>query len=432
MPTVVQLTSGPGGRILTNSAVWSPDQQWIVFDSRSDPAGDVFDGTKIQVVHTTTREVRTLYESKNGACCGVASWHPLKNQVVFILGPEQPTPDFSYAACRRQGVMVSADQPGQIVNLDARNLESPYTPGALRGGTHLHMFNADGQQVCFTYEDHVLESAPQSIAVENRRNIGVSVLGIPVQVPKKHPRNHDGNAYSVLVTQTNWDPKPGSDEYQRAFEEAWVGTSGYLLLSGTRQNQAIAFQGHVRTTSGTIISEVFVVDLPDSLTHLGTEPVEGTPTQMPAPPRGAKSRRLTHTANDKFPGIQGPRHWLRSSSDGSQIGFLKKDDQGIVQFWTVSPNGGPPRCVTRNLHSVASAFTWHPDGKRVAFVMDGSVCVTKVDSGETRRLTARQETDTAPRPEACVFSPDGKRIAFVQPEWLDGKPVNQICIVSVE
>ena len=98
-------------------------------------------------------------------------------------------------------------------------------------------------------------------------------------------------------------------------------------------------------------------------------------------------RRLTFTATDRHPGLQGPRHWLRSSPDGSRIGFLKKDDAGVVQFWTVSPNGGPPTQVTRNPHPVASAFTWHPDGRRVAFVMDNSVCLTDVLAGETTRLT---------------------------------------------
>jgi len=57
--------------------------------------------------------------------------------------------------------------------------------------------------------------------------------------------------------------------------------------------------------------------------------------------------------------------------------------------------------------------------------MDGSVCVTDVTTGETKRLTAR--TADAPRPEACVVSPYGSRIAFVR--RVDG--ANQICVVSV-
>jgi hypothetical protein len=52
---------------------------------------------------------------------------------------------------------------------------------------------------------------------------------------------------------------------------------------------------------------------------------------MPLSPKGCTQRRLTFTAQRKFPGIQGPRHWLRSSPDGSRIAFLMKDDAGVVQ-----------------------------------------------------------------------------------------------------
>ena len=60
------LTTGPGGRILTNANVWSADGQWLLFDTRSDPAGAVFDGTRIQAVHVGSKEVSTIYESQNG------------------------------------------------------------------------------------------------------------------------------------------------------------------------------------------------------------------------------------------------------------------------------------------------------------------------------------------------------------------------------
>jgi Tol biopolymer transport system component len=141
---------------------------------------------------------------------------------------------------------------------------------------------------------------------------------------------------------------------------------------------------------------------------------------------------LTFTTGDKYPGLQGPRHWLRSSPEGSRIGFLKKDDAGVVQFWTVSPNGGPISQVTHNTHPVASAFTWHPDGRQLAFVMDNSVCLTDVVTGETTRLTPRSDDATAPRPEACVVSPDGRRIAFVRRLPTGAGFANQICVVAID
>ena len=427
MPLETQLTSGPGGRVLTNCNVWSPDGEWVAYDTRPDPAGDVFDGTRIEMVSVRTKEVRVLYESRNGAKCGVVTWHPSEPKVAFILGPENPTPDWTYGPARRQGVIVDARRPGAATNLDARDLMPPFTPGALRGGSHVHVWNPAGTLVSFTYEDHVLAQLPPGDHDGNQRNVGVSIPGRPVRVPKSHPRNHDGETFTVLVTRTTADPKPGSDEISKAFEEGWVGANGYLRPDGTRQRHALAFQGHVRTAAGDTISEVFIADLPDDLTVPGDGPLEGTATRRPRPPKGVTQRRLTSTANDPYPGIQGPRHWLRSSPDGSRIGILKKDTAGVTQFWTVSPNGGAPSQVTRNPHPVASVFSWYPDGRRVAFVVDNSVCVIDVTTGEMVRLTVRSDDATAPRPEACVLSPDGKRIAFIR--HIGGS--NQIYVVGV-
>src|SRR6185369_5777205 len=122
-------------------------------------------------------------------------------------------------------------------------------------------------------------------------------------------------------------------------------------------------------------------------------------------------RRLTFTAGRKYPGLAGPRHWLRSSPDGSKIAFLMKDDIGVVQLWTISPSGGEPAQLTRNPQSIASAFSWSPDGRHIAHIMDASVCTTEVATGQTVRLTERAAEENAPRAEACVFSPDGKKIA---------------------
>src|SRR5207253_11176510 len=130
-----QLTKNRSGHILTNVAVWSPDSEWIVYDTRSDPAGDVFDGSRVEMVNVNTCAVSVLYQSRDGAHCGVATFNPVLQQVVFILGPEKPTPDWEYGPTHRQGVMVDLATPGEIVNLDARDLTPPFTAGALRGGS---------------------------------------------------------------------------------------------------------------------------------------------------------------------------------------------------------------------------------------------------------------------------------------------------------
>ncbi len=429
-----QITHGPGGRIITNCNAWSPDSQWLVYDVRSDAAGDVFDGERIEMVHVPTGKVRVLYESRNGAKCGVATFHPQKFRVVFILGPENPTAEWKYNAFHRQGIIVDTDHPGMGTALDARDLISPFTPGALRGGSHVHVWDPQGDWVSFTYEDHVLSGNREETSSQhmNLRNIGVSIPNHPVNVPRTHPRNHSASHFSVLVSATTAHPQPGSEQIKKACEEGWIGTEGYIRRDGTHQRRALAFQGHAVTAGGNSIVEVFVVDLPESLTTPGKGPLEGTSNMRPFPPQGVQQRRLTWTEGRKYPGLQGPRHWLRSSPDGSQIACLMKDDAGIVQLWLVASADGTMRQLTKNPWPVASTFTWSPDGRQIAHVADGSVCVTSVSEGTTVRVTPKSEKDMEPRQEACVFSPDGKQVAFVRRLPLPASQSNQICVVSLE
>ena len=428
-----QITRNRTGHILTNTGVWSPDGEWIVFDTRSDPAGDTFDGTRIQMVNVRSGKVKTLYESRQGAYCGVVTFHPHAPKVVFILGPENPTPDWSYNAFHRQGVIVDLTKPRQAIRLDARDLIPPFTPGALRGGSHVHVWHPAGDWVSFTYEDHVLAqfktATPENEV--NLRNIGISIPNRPVTVSRDHPRNHDGTHFTVLATRTTANPGPGSDEIKRAFEEGWVGTNGYVRTDGSRQTRALAFQGHVVTLQGETISELFLLDLPNDLTQADNGPLAGTATRSPAPPKGVIQRRLTFTADRKHPGIQGPRHWIRGSPDGTKLACLMKDDTGVVQLWLVSPHGGPPQQLTRNTWGIASAFTWSPDGRHIAHAMDRSVCVTEVPSGQTICLTDRAEEAFAPRPEACVFSPTGREIAWVRPVVSGRRVFNQIFVTRM-
>lgn len=428
-----QLTFAPHGHILTHCNVWSPDGQWIVYDVRSDPAGSVFDGTRIEEVNVRTGEIRVLYESAEGACCGVASSSPVEDSVVFILGPERPTADWQYAPEHRRGIIVNASKRGRVRNLDARDLAEPFTPGALRGGTHLHTFSGDGKWVAFTYHDDVLARLGRDGPGHDldQRNIGVCAPVGPVRVGGAHPRNHHGDYFSVLVTRTVNDPKAGSDEIDRAAEEAWVGSDGYVKSDGTRQKRALAFQGRVAARLGEPMLELFIIDFPEDVRQPVEGPLQGTSSRRPFPPAGTRQRRLTFTEDRRHPGLALPRHWPASSPDGARIAFLMKDDMGIAQLWTISPNGGPPRQITRDPWPVASAFSWSADGTSIAYVADNSVFVVDADTGVARRVTPRGADANAPRPEACVFSPDGNAIAFVRPSASGGKRFNQIYVAGL-
>jgi hypothetical protein len=417
-----QLTHAPHGHVLTNVNVWSPDSRWIVYDVRS--VDSVFDGTRIEQVNVETGEVQVLYEARDGAACGVVTYHPREPKVVFIHGPERPSPDWSYGASRRRGVIVDTRRPGEARPLDAMTYAPPFVPGALRGGSHVHVFGPDGAWVSYTYEDEVLARlGPASDGGHdaNQRNVGVSVPAPPrgVQVPPTHPRNHDGDAFSVLVTRTVNRPRPGSDEISKAYEDGWIG------------RRALAFLGNVTTLDGREHAEVFAVDLPEDLTRPGDGPLQGTDVRRPAPPRGVTQRRLTYTAESRFPGVvTAPRHWVRASPDGTQLAFLMKDDGGVVQLWTVSPRGEALRQVTNGPAGIDSAFTWSPDGRRIAHTMGGAVCTTDIATGRTTRLTGDRDDAGSPEPLACVFSPAGRHVAFLRRVSTVGGSFAQVFVVS--
>lgn len=447
-PPQRQITHLAQGHMLTNIAVWSPDSNWIVYDTRTSLDGSVFNGQTIERVHVESGKVEQLYQSRNGAFCGVVTYHPKLDQVVFIHGPENPSSDWQYGPARRQGVVVDCDRPGIAVNLDARDLTPPYTSGALRGGTHVHTFSGDGRLVASTYEDAILDLADKArtndlnssefgknlAAERNLRGIALSIVDHPVEAPSSHPRNHSGSSFTLLATEL-WDtPLPGSEQIMRACEEGWIGTDGYRRADGTHQKYAIAFQGTVIGRSGKPHVEVFVLEIDsvlERLTQPVTAPLTGTPTTRPRPAKGVRQRRVTHTDDRMHPGVTAaPRHWLRSSPDGDLIFFLAKDDSGVAQVFSVPTLGGDLRQITRDNFGVASAFSLSPDGKRIAYVADGSLFVADLRGGQSTRLTP-PDSQSPLRPEAVVFSPDGRKIAFLRTVPHSGQLFNQVYVVNV-
>lgn len=418
----MQLTTAQHGHILTNIGCWSRDSEWLVYDTRSDAAGSQFDGRWIERVHVQTGRVERLFESQNGAHCGVVTCCPTSDRIVFILGPEAPTLDWQYAPYHRRGVILDLAEAElrQLINLDAACYAAPLVAGALRGGSHVHTWDPLGQRVAFTYEDHLLASLDREQsphAERNQRNIGISAPCRVVQVNQTHARNHSGSHFTVLATQTTDQPKPGSDEIDRAYEDAWLGRDGRRL----------AFLGDVVGKNGARFTELYLLVLPEDLTQASDQgPLEGTLSTRPRPPRGCIQRRLTFTADRVQPGIIGPRHWPRSTPDGELIFCLMSDNQRQPQLFGISTSDGRMHQVTRAAGGVSSAFSVSRDGAWIAYIAEGCVMLSSVDGREVRRLTEPCLPESVPRPEACVFSPDGSRVAFVRKvgEW------NQICVCS--
>lgn len=138
-----------------------------MFDVR--PSGASFTGETIERVNIHTGAVEVIYQAKEGAHVGVVTVHPHEEKYVFIHGPENPDADWHYDFHHRRGV-IHAD--GKTANLDAMDITAPFTPGALRGGSHVHVFSPNGENVSFTYNDHVMHELDPA---QDLRNVGVAV-----------------------------------------------------------------------------------------------------------------------------------------------------------------------------------------------------------------------------------------------------------------
>lgn len=405
-----QLTTEPSGHTLHNTAVFSPDDEWVVFDNRNQDNA-LAQANIIAAVRVRTGEQRVLYttgsKSPFGPGVGAASFSPVEKKVVFIHGPREASQEQPYATTRRTAVSVSLDRPGGAEFMDARDVQFPYTRGALRGGTHAHTWSGDGTWVSFTYNDAVMEQASKAFPErKDLRTVGVMVPGA-VDVPA-HRESVSGTHFSVVAATVTESPAWGSDEVDKAFDEGWIGVDGYLRKDGSRQKKALAFQGNTRNEKGEIITEVFVLDLPADLKkERPGKPLTGTPDQRPFPPEGVTQRRVSYTGM----GIQGPRHWLRSTPDGATIGFLAEDAQGLVQVFGISPNGGAPGQLTHQAHSVQSPFAFRGDGNYLAYVADGDVFITELKSGKPYRVTRRKGSGDSPVGAPC-WSHDGRKLAY--------------------
>lgn len=399
---------------LDNNDNFSPDDQWLVYDTRTD-AGGIAASATIEKVHTSTREKKVLYALPNnqawGPGAGAVSYAHTETSVVFIHGLMSVSEANPYQQWRRTGVIIKDQAPNVPIFMDARDVTAPYTAGALRGGTHRHEWSGDGNWVGYTYNDAILKQLEDKTHQKhNLRTIGVSKRGQAVMVAQDTKgENVSGEWFSAVVVRVTPTPQAGSDEISHAASDSWVGLEGYTKPDGSKQ-VARAFVGKVKDKNGKEVDEVFIVDIPNDITQPSEwGPLEGTDTVMPMPPKGTVQRRLTHTANTAFPGCTGV---IRSSSDGSLLAFLAKDANGIQQIFTLSPLGGMPTQQTFHPSPVEGYFRWHPDGKHLCYVWNGSIALVSLGDDSFEKRMRILTPSTQPSPSNLVWSHDGKKIAF--------------------
>ncbi|MDO6436388.1 DUF3748 domain-containing protein [Cyclobacterium sp. 1_MG-2023] len=414
---VKQLTHQKKNHAMDNNQNFSPDDVWIVYDTRPNEGG-IGENAIIEKVNVQSGKTKVVYQTTHaneyGPGVGAVSYHPSKNELVFIHGLPPSSKEKPYAMHRRLGRIVN-ETTNSSYWMDSRDVEAPFTAGALRGGTHRHQWSGDGDWLGYTYNDALMYDLEEKTGeTYNLRTVGVSKRNLKSpSVSTKKAENFQGEWFSVLVVKVVPNPRPGSEEISKAYSDWWVGQKGYQKADGSRQ-MARAFLGDLKTEKGEKLTEVFIVDIPEKIDVEGPEgPLAGTSTTMPMPPAGTEVRRLTYTENAKYPGVTTDfRHWVTSAMDGAFLSYLAKDENGIDQVFLIPAIGGEPKQVSFHDTSVQSTVRWHPKAKEFAYVCNNQIFVNTVDEGMNpgKASAVTESLDTAPY--AVNYSNDGKKIAF--------------------
>jgi hypothetical protein len=431
----IQLTSDPSGHFLNQRQAFSPNDKSLVFDNRNDDS-KIGENASIQLVDVSSKAIQTIYKLENqtvfGPGTGAVSFHPFKNQVVFIHGLMNSSQKHPYGFTSRFAMQVDLDNTNNAEPMEARDVLVPFTKGALRGGSHAYSYSTDGQLVSFTYNDEILEKESKGNPnVTDLRTVGAFLVGEKVSIEgETDDENFNGNSFAILLAEVTANPQSGSDQISKAYEECWVGNLGYLKLDGSNQKRALAFLGDVVAESGEKVSEVFITDLLDDVQTLKGSVNAGRQTELPSIPKGVKQSRLTFTTANKYPGVQGPRQWLRSSPDGNAIYFYQKDEAGIVQIYSVSPNGGLVKAITKNDFSADTAFGLSADGKYLAYGAKEAIYVTSVSDGKTK-LVLPAPSNSSNSLSNINWSNSGHTIAYNRKTVLNGESFYQIFVLDL-
>jgi len=431
----LQLTKGAYNHDLDNNDNFSPDGKWLVYDTRT-AMGGIGGSPSVERVQVETGRTEELFVVKDnqawGPGAGAVSYHPTENKVIFIHGLAFCSEKNPYQQWKRSGVIVEDNHPNVPIYMDARDVTLPYTPGALRGGTHRHEWSKDGNWVGFTYNDAIMKAIEDSTGEKvNLRTVGVSMRLHPVQVDHSgEGENLSGEWYSALVVRVVPQPVPGSDEISNAASDSWVGTGSYLSKTGKNQ-VARAFLGKVRNKNNQPVDELFVVDIPDSINVPGEFGLlEGTPKSFPMPPKGTVQRRLTFTAEAAHPGCGGV---VRSSSDGKWIAFQASDANGLQQIFLISPDGGSSRQVTEHRAGVQGGVRWSPDNQSICYISENSMVLCNISDQPFEKRFKRITPVGTRELSNVVWSNDGKTLAYNRPvkDGASGSIFKQIFVVKL-
>lgn len=393
-PSEWQLTFSPIAKNLDNNDNFSRDNRFLVYDTRDTFGTGIGNSTSIMKVSISTGLENYLYlpESVYGAQSapglGAASWGSTTDDIAFIHGPLlKDTPQLGfYGATNRKGGVVTGDGAGDIRFLDCRDVTNDITiPGAHRGGSHRHEFSADGKRIGFTYDDQLLTAYG--------RNIGFMLPHEKAPCGASH--------YAALLISLVPPAQSKTGDLERAADDSWVGAKALMR----------AFIGNVKEADGTVMSSLFIIDIPENVDITTAD--SGTKTRYPAPPQGVTVRRLTSTP---AAGI------VRGSLDGTRVGYYANDTKGVRQVFIINSQGSdkhadpamrPIQVTTLDTPSTGG-LRWHPSGNSIAVLSDNGVVAVCVKPGPLfgKATWLTPHGAALPAPEALVWSRDGKLLAF--------------------
>ena len=393
-----QITFGNYGHTLNHRQVLSPDGQWLAYDTRNEDA-HIAQTDAVEMVHIDSGEIVRLYQTPTqslfGPGVGAVAFHPHERRVVFIHGLENNSMDCKYSAARRFGALVDVHQPNTYIHAEARSLPDEHSvlgmghtrkvQGGLSGGTHAHSWNDSGW-LSFTYNDAWLERQSKiDNTVRDIRSVGFMVPGMPIPIERQLSlqtgEEFSGTYGAFLAAKVKPLASWGSDEIEYAVEECWIG-----------KQPSLAFLGGVRDTKGTLVNEVFVCQLPSQPELVATV---GQSNELAShaeialrPVANCEQRRLTNTANRRFPGVQGPRNWLVSSPNGEMVYAPMKDDRGVVQVFGIHVTNGVTNGAIQQItdleHSIEGQISLDAAGTTCSFHCRQRIGLTIVSTGETR------------------------------------------------
>ena len=416
--TEKQITFTPKTHALDNNDNFSPDGQFLCYDTRGTIYNENLANSKsIEKVEIVSGEETVLWEPQSvtgeKAAPGVAaaSYHPFKNKVIFIHGPniDEVEKHGYYNIRNRTAIEVDGKGNKTSIKVDMRDISNEITtPGAHRGGTHRHEYSRNGNRIGFTYDDFLVQDYDRTIGF--------------MQADKNAPEGCSHYFSVILKPAKRGKSKAG--EIEKAYGDSWVDAKGNKR----------AFIGKVRAQNGRDYkNDLFVANIPTDIDI--TTSWSGTQDKYPEPPKDITIHRLTYDMN-----VEGI---VRVSTDGKQITFAARDKDGINQVLLIKADGSDkqPTQVT-HLNSPVSSIRWHSSGDWVFCISDGDIIAsfvgTRLRFGKTIRLSKNKlERDQ------LVISPDGNLLAYIIPvptkdasgnivKDANGKDFRQIFIMKLD